>query len=78
MQGVVEVSSGERHGKRKPETRLVQLIDRNDYERPRLSLLSPSSRIGVGPINLTLARTRLYHSGADASKSDSIASLSAR
>lgn len=41
-------------------------------------LLSSSSRIGVGPIDLALARTRLYHSGADDSKPDSISALSAR
>jgi hypothetical protein len=57
---------------------LVQLIDRNDHEGAGLCLLPPAGWVGVGPVDIALARLRLYHSGAGASKLDSSSSLSAR
>lgn len=78
MKGTVEIGARQRHGERKTQARLVQLIDRDDHERSRLRLLGPTRRIGVGPIDLTLLRAGVYHSGVGASKEVSISALSAR
>jgi hypothetical protein len=78
VQGVAEIGSRERYGEGDVEARLVQLIDRNDHEGAGLCLLPPAGWVGVGPVDIALARLRLYHSGAGASKLDSSSSLSAR
>jgi hypothetical protein len=78
MQGAAEVGSGEGHGEREAETRLVQLIDRDDREKARLGLLPSAGWIGVSPINVTLLGPGAYHSGVDASKAESISAVSAR
>jgi len=78
MESAAEIGSGEGNSEREAETRPVQLVDRDDRERPRLSLLSPPSGIGVGPVHVTLLGPGSYHSGVDASKADSISAVSAR
>jgi len=78
MKVVPEVGSGKWDGQREPESRLVQLVDGDDYKRTSLRLLSTSRRIGVRPIDVTLKRFWRYHSGAATSKPDAISSLSAR
>lgn len=76
MQSAAEVGSRKGHSKGEAETRLVQLIDRDDHERTSLCLLPASSRVGVCPVDVALLGLRLYHSGAGASKPDSTSSLS--
>lgn len=78
MEGVAKVGSGERHSKREAETGLAELVDRDNFEGAGLGLLPASRWIGVGPVHVALVGLRLYHSGAGASKPDSISSLSAR
>lgn len=78
VQGVAEVGAGERNGERETQTRLVQLIDRDDYEGTWLCLLSAPRRVGIGPVDLTLLGANAYHSGVGASKPDPISPLSAR
>ena len=78
MQSVAEIGSRERHAERKAETRLIELVDRDNYEGAGLGLLPASSWFGIRPIDIALLRLRLYHSGAGASKPDSSSSLSTR
>lgn len=78
MEGAAEIGAGERNGKRKAKTRLVQLIDRDNRERSRLCLPFAPRRIGIGPVDVPLLGRRGYHSGVEASKADSISRLSAR
>ena len=78
MQGIAEIGSRERHGKREAEARLVQLVDRDNYEGAGLGLLPTSSWFGIGPVDVALLGLGLYHSGAEASKPDSSPSLSTR
>ncbi len=78
MKSAAEIRSGKGNSERETETRLVQLIDRDDRERARLGLLSSASGIGVRPVHVTLLRPGAYHSGVDTSKADSISAVSAR
>lgn len=78
MERIAKVGSSERDCEREIETGLVQLVDRDDHEGTGLGLLSSSRRVGVGPVDVALVGLWPYHSGAGASKPDSISSLSAR
>ncbi len=78
MEGTAEIGAREWHGEGKTQARLVQLIDRDDYERSGLCLPGSAGRVGIGPVNLALLRTGGYHSGVGASNAVSISALSAR
>jgi len=78
MQRIAELGAGERHGEREAEPRLVQLIDRNDHERTSFGLLTAPRWVRIGPVDITLVGTSVYHSGAGPSKADPIPWLSAR
>src|SRR6266540_4591481 len=68
MEGVREVGPRERDGKRETKRRAVELINRDDDERPGLCLLGAAGGIRVGPHDIALARRPRQYSGRDASK----------
>ena len=78
VESTAEIGSGKGNSERETETRLVQLVDRDNRKRARLGLLSSPSGIGVRPVHITLLGSNAYHSGVDASKADSISAASAR
>jgi hypothetical protein len=73
IQRVPEVGARQRDGEREAERGAVELVDRDDHEPARLSLLGAARRIPVGPDDLAPPRRLAQYAGVDASKASSSA-----
>ena len=77
MQRAFKIGAGQWDGKGEVDAGAVQLVDGDDGEWAGLCLLATACWFGVGPVDLALLGTRLYHPGVGASKASS-SLLSAR